>query len=69
MNFEEWFKKDRIVTFCNWSTKNDYQIGWNACKKEILKVLRDRKTRYFTEDDYGITYLEKDNLEREIKKL
>jgi hypothetical protein len=39
MNFEQWFRKDRIVGLCSLTTRNDYQIGWDACKKEVLKLL------------------------------
>ena len=44
MNFEEWYKNWIRINFIgepHRSIKTDCIIGWNACKKEVLKILEN----------------------------
>lgn len=42
MNFNEWYEKwnKRTSKYSGEPEKKDVRSGWNACKKEVLKILK-----------------------------
>lgn len=46
--FEEWYNKWNIHSsqYCSQPEKNDVRSGWNACKKAVLKELKDFEGEY-----------------------
>lgn len=66
MNFEEWYRgfygRDYDISE---PSSLELKIGWDTCKQEVLKIIRDKN---LPKDGRG-TYIFQDFLEEEIKKL
>jgi len=73
MSFEKWYKtiKNNHGYFTGFpATYMNSRDGWDACKKEVLKILNSRKVpTMISEDDFADVYLDKDKLKELIKKL
>ncbi len=74
-DFQSWYDKringmkgGSILEEVKW--KNTAEQGWNACKKEILKILHSPKTPlYISDDEMADAYVDKDFLIEKIGKL
>jgi hypothetical protein len=59
MNFEEWYRQNENRVF-----RGDAEIGWEACKEEILKLLQQHWTGLDLSinscDDYYIEKIKKE---------
>ncbi|HUS48974.1 MAG TPA: hypothetical protein VMZ91_02315 [Candidatus Paceibacterota bacterium] len=71
MNFEQWF--DQYTA----QKEKDYfpdpedlsYDTWEACKKEVLRILKDKKRNYYSEQDgYDFDAIDLDAIEK-IEKL
>lgn len=71
MNFEEWYKSWRGEDYNNGQPKSgELQIGWDACKEEVLKILNTTThTSNGIEIYFGNNQDLIDKLKQEIEKL
>ena len=62
MNFEQWFKSKYNSEFGVWPQDEEIELGWQACKKEVLKIIQNNI-------GYGDVFKNKKDAEHLIKLI